>query len=103
VSAPGRNLTHAEVVERLATLIRDEAFPEFGSAPPPEWASRAAEKIIALHQPMLRDDLLRQAIAAERARLTAAVETMPTARVISQWDLVSRKAILTIVNPSEAE
>ena len=29
--------------------------------------------------------------------LTAAVEHMPTARIISQWDLVSRKAVLAIL------
>ena len=29
--------------------------------------------------------------------LTAVVEAMPTARVISQWDLVSRKAVLVLI------
>ena len=46
---------------------------------------------------LVREARIAEAVAAERARITAAVETMPTARVISQWDLVSRKAVLAIV------
>jgi len=77
VSEP-RPLSREEVVERLATLIRDEAYPEFSAAPPPEWASRAAAKVIDFHQPMLRDTLLdaarEQAATEARRELLAAVE-----------------------------
>jgi hypothetical protein len=41
----------------------------------------------------VRYDAVRDLIAA----LTAAVETMPTARIISQWDVVSRKAVLALI------
>ena len=33
--------------EDIARLIRDEAYPEFKLAPPPLWALRAADRVIA--------------------------------------------------------
>jgi len=39
--------------------------------------------------------------AAEKARIVARVETMPTARIISQWDLVSRTAVLRIIEGAD--
>jgi hypothetical protein len=56
-----RELTRPEVVDILARMMRDEAYPEFRLAPPPAWATRAAERIIDYHQPMLRDVLLQEA------------------------------------------
>jgi hypothetical protein len=46
--------------------------------------------------------LLREAEARE-ARLREAISTMPTARVISQWDLVSRKAVLALFDPEATD
>jgi hypothetical protein len=78
VTAEPRTLTREEVIERLATLIRNEAYPEFSAAPPPEWASRAAAKVIDFHQPMLRDTLLdatrEQAATEARRELLAGVQ-----------------------------
>lgn len=37
--------TREEIVDRFARIIRNEMAPEFWEAPPPEWATRAAETI----------------------------------------------------------
>jgi hypothetical protein len=76
-TAAGRALTRDEVIDRLATMIRDEAYPEFWLAPAPEWSRRAAAKVIDYHQPMLRDHLLAEARAAALAEVRAAVEALP--------------------------
>lgn len=62
-----RELTRDEVIEVLATMMRDEAYPDFRLAPAPEWARRAAAKIIDYHQPMLRDHLVAEAVKAALA------------------------------------
>ena len=53
----------------------------------PDMDAERCEAVVAEH-----NDLL-----AHIDALTAAVEHMPTARIISQWDLVSRKAVLAIL------
>ena len=39
----------------------------------------------------------RQAAERERIRIAEEVDLMPTARIISQWDLISRKAVLVLL------
>lgn len=89
-----RKLTHAEVVDRLARIMRDRAYPEFTQAPPPLWATDAAEQIIRYHKPMLRDDVVREAVDDERARLWVALDQLP-ASVLDADALDAVRALLT--------
>lgn len=56
---------------------------------------------MAYSGPELRE-AARAAVEAKVSELRAAVEAMPTARIISQWDLVSRRAVLRFLETGEA-
>jgi len=77
-----RPLTHGEVIDRLARIMRDSLDPSFKDAPPPAWAEAAAAEIIAYHQPMLRDTILDAHLEREPARYAALVEA---ARAVVDW------------------
>ena len=50
--------------EDIARLIRDEAYPEFKLAPPPLWALRAADRVIAHFASATDEDYWERAIEA---------------------------------------
>lgn len=51
-------------IDQLARVIRNEEYPEFKAAPPPDWAVRAAHKIVEFHQGLVLEGVL----AADRER-----------------------------------
>lgn len=51
-------------IDQLARVIRNEEYPEFKAAPPPDWAVRAAHRIIEFHQGLVLEGVL----AADRER-----------------------------------
>lgn len=54
-------MSKAELLDKIARIMRDRAYPEFQHAPAPLWANDAAQTILTLFE-----DITRRALAESR-------------------------------------
>lgn len=51
------DMSREQVIDHLAHLMRDRAYPEYTKAPVPLWATDAAEKALAFFEEKVRERL----------------------------------------------
>lgn len=87
------DMSREQVIDHLAHLMRDRAYPEYTKAPVPLWASDAAESVLAFFEEKVRERL-----GKDERLLISAYRWMywleePTLEVKEAWLAAARTVI----------
>jgi hypothetical protein len=92
-------MSRAELLDHIAHVMRDRAYPEFTQAPLPLWATDAAETVLAFFESKVRETL-----ASDERLLSAAFRWInwfeePTMEVRDAW--IARTKVVLATGASE--